>query len=171
MTVQTKKDQLIATAVEKTLELGPDPEAMAKTLQAMGFVGTMGDSQYCPMAKFYRKLFPDEYVAVTGETVTIDGCTFGRPEGYTSSSNIVYVPSPAALTLPAQVFDFVADFDECKFPDLVDPTCRGDDEEDDDDFDDGFDDEGDDDDFDDEDDDFNDEDDEDEDDGPEAGGP
>jgi hypothetical protein len=170
MTVQTKKDQLIATAVEKTRELGPDPEAMAKTLKAMGFVGTMGDSHSCPMAKFYRDLFPDEYVEVTGETVTIDGCIFGKPEGYTVSSDIVYVPSPAALTLPAQVFDFVVDFDKCKFPDLVDPNYRGVDEGDDDDFDDGFDDDFDD----DEDDDFNDEDDDfddDEDDGPEASSP
>jgi segregation and condensation protein B len=133
MPTTEKREVLIKQVKEKTLELGPNPEAMAAKLRELGFKGTMGDPTSCVLGRYYADAFPDELVSVSGLTITIDGCDFRPFETAIDADTI----------LPEHVFDFISLFDDGKFPDLVDPTYPHVDNgyEDDDDWDEDLDDE------------------------------
>jgi hypothetical protein len=112
MPTTEKREVLIKQVKEKTLELGPNPEAMAAKLRERGFKGTMGDPISCVLVKYYADAFPGEYVEVSGAIITIDGCHFRPPERGEYDD----------ITLPEHVFNFISLFDHGKFPELVDPA-------------------------------------------------
>ena len=86
--------------------LGRTVNGVRKKLRTLGITGVPEEPSFCVVAEYLQQRFPEEEVLVMGSSVTVNGASV--------------IPSSG-------VQDFIGDFDETTFPELIRhrDTCRG----------------------------------------------
>jgi len=100
----TKNEQRTAKLKAALKELGSGKNKIAETLKAKRVKGDVGDSESCPIANYVKRVFP-KAASVEVEGGTIDVCW--------GADDCISVDTPKAVN------DFIGDFDESHYPDLI----------------------------------------------------
>ena len=98
--VKARADKLLLALKE----LGTGKNKIAESLKAKKISGKVGSSNECPIAIFTKKLFPKAIKICVGES--IDVCFEKKDFDF-------------SVVTPKLIGQFIDDFDETKYPDLV----------------------------------------------------